>query len=68
MSDIAVGLLAGVAVIVLAITMAAAWSRFAEARRRGRRMLNLGDNDEGTEANAFLGGDGGHGGFDGAGH
>ncbi|MCX5514494.1 hypothetical protein C3941_15575 [Kaistia algarum] len=67
MSDIAVGLLAGVAVIVLAISMATAWSRFAEARR-ARRMLNLGDNDEGTEAHAFLGGDGGHGGFDGDGH
>jgi len=68
MLNIAVGLLAGVAVVVLAITMATAWSRFAEARRRGRRMLNLGDNDEGTEAHAFLGGDSGHGGSDGAGH
>ena len=68
MSDIAVGLLAGVAVVVLAIAMAGVWRRFAEARRRGRRMLNPGDNDEGTEAHAFLGGDSGHGGFDAAGH
>ena len=68
MLDILAGLLAGVALVILAIAVAAAWDRHAEARRRRRRMLRLGDDDEGSEARAFLGGDSGHGGFDGGGH
>ena len=68
LSNVAGGLLAGIALIAIAITISAAWERRAEGRRRTRRKFNLGDNDEGSQAHAFLSAENGQGGFEGDGH